>query len=182
MSQDKVSVIIRTFNRPRMLRRALESVAAQTLPAVEVMLINDGGASVQQLAIELGVQRGRWFGAEPNGAGLAEVDESDLGLRRPHSQTRPPIAQHPIVGHSHHGANQQRRSPPDSRSAQQSDHKSDEWGNRQTFEHQESAMTMSQDRTRVLMLVSISTSSPGPQLDRRLLAALHPAIGAHLIN
>ncbi|MCB9832227.1 MAG: glycosyltransferase [Planctomycetes bacterium] len=52
MSQDKVSVIIRTFNRPRMLRRALESVAAQTWPAVEVMLINDGGASVQDLVDE----------------------------------------------------------------------------------------------------------------------------------
>ncbi len=41
-----VSVIIRTRNRPRLLAEALDSVAAQTWPAVEAVVINDGGTAV----------------------------------------------------------------------------------------------------------------------------------------
>ncbi len=52
MKQQSVSVVIRTFNRPAMLRRALESVAAQTWPNIEVVLVNDGGESVQGLVNE----------------------------------------------------------------------------------------------------------------------------------
>ena len=37
-----VSVIIRTCGRPRVLRRALESVKRQTYPNVEIVLIEDG--------------------------------------------------------------------------------------------------------------------------------------------
>ncbi|NOZ78827.1 MAG: glycosyltransferase [Acidobacteria bacterium] len=44
-----VSVIIRTRNRPRLLAEALESVASQTWPEVEVVVINDGGTSVDDV-------------------------------------------------------------------------------------------------------------------------------------
>ncbi len=41
-----VSVIIPTYNRPLRLAEALESVAAQDYPAVEIVVVNDGGISV----------------------------------------------------------------------------------------------------------------------------------------
>lgn len=44
-----VSVILRTRNRPEFLREALESVAAQTWPRVEAVVVNDGGAPVDDV-------------------------------------------------------------------------------------------------------------------------------------
>ena len=41
-----ISVIIPTVRRPQRLWRALASVAAQTYPAVEVVVVNDGGLDV----------------------------------------------------------------------------------------------------------------------------------------
>jgi GT2 family glycosyltransferase/glycosyltransferase involved in cell wall biosynthesis len=41
-----VSVVVPTHNRPGPLRRALESIAAQTLAGVEAVVVNDGGADV----------------------------------------------------------------------------------------------------------------------------------------
>jgi GT2 family glycosyltransferase/LmbE family N-acetylglucosaminyl deacetylase len=41
-----VSVITRTKDRPRMLRKALESVAEQTYPNIEALVLNDGGVDV----------------------------------------------------------------------------------------------------------------------------------------
>ena len=38
-----VSVIVRSADRPRFLRRALASAAAQTYPNIEIVVINDGG-------------------------------------------------------------------------------------------------------------------------------------------
>ena len=48
-SGDLVSVIIRTRNRPGMLREALESVAAQTWPHREAVVCNDGGEDVSAI-------------------------------------------------------------------------------------------------------------------------------------
>ena len=44
-----VSVIIRTFQRPRRLWSALESVAMQTYPEVEIVVLNNGGVSVESV-------------------------------------------------------------------------------------------------------------------------------------
>jgi glycosyltransferase involved in cell wall biosynthesis/GT2 family glycosyltransferase len=41
-----VSIVVRTKDRPRLLERALASVAAQTHRPLEVVLVNDGGAAV----------------------------------------------------------------------------------------------------------------------------------------
>lgn len=40
----KVAVIVRTKDRPELLRRALESLLGQTYPAWEAVIVNDGGA------------------------------------------------------------------------------------------------------------------------------------------
>jgi glycosyltransferase involved in cell wall biosynthesis len=41
-----VSLIVRTFNRPRFLREALQSICAQIYPNIEIVVINDGGTDV----------------------------------------------------------------------------------------------------------------------------------------
>ena len=42
-----VSIIVRTKDRPRLLRRALQSIAAQTYRPIEVVLVNDGGCDLE---------------------------------------------------------------------------------------------------------------------------------------
>jgi len=41
-----VSIIVRTKDRPKLLRRALQSIAAQTYRPLEVVLVNDGGCGL----------------------------------------------------------------------------------------------------------------------------------------
>lgn len=41
-----VSIIVRTKDRPKLLRRALQSIAAQTYRPIEVVLVNDGGCEL----------------------------------------------------------------------------------------------------------------------------------------
>ena len=48
----KVSVIVRTFNRPQMLRRALRSIAEQTWKEREAVVVNDGGTDVAPMLAE----------------------------------------------------------------------------------------------------------------------------------
>lgn len=51
-----VSVIIRTKDRPNLLSDALKSVASQTYPNMEIVLVNDGGADVKALAEQIAGQ------------------------------------------------------------------------------------------------------------------------------
>ena len=44
-----VSVIVRTRNRPRLLTEALESLAAQSWPSVQAVVVNDGGTPVDDV-------------------------------------------------------------------------------------------------------------------------------------
>lgn len=46
MSTPSISVVIPTYNRPRALARALESVANQTTPADEIIVVDDGSTPV----------------------------------------------------------------------------------------------------------------------------------------
>lgn len=47
-----VSIIVRTKDRPKLLRRALQSIAAQTYRPLEVVLVNDGGCDLDVGEIE----------------------------------------------------------------------------------------------------------------------------------
>ena len=42
-----VSIIVRTKDRPELLKRALQSIAAQTYGPIEVILVNDGGCDLR---------------------------------------------------------------------------------------------------------------------------------------
>jgi glycosyltransferase involved in cell wall biosynthesis len=46
-----VSIIVRTKDRPRLLMRALQSIAVQTYSPIEVVLVNDGGSDLDTLEI-----------------------------------------------------------------------------------------------------------------------------------
>jgi glycosyltransferase involved in cell wall biosynthesis len=44
-----VSVIVRTKDRPHLLREALESIAAQTYSPIEAVIVNDGGVDIAEI-------------------------------------------------------------------------------------------------------------------------------------
>lgn len=52
MPADLVSVIVPTCNRPKLLRRTLDSLAAQTLQEFKVVVVNDAGAPAPEIARE----------------------------------------------------------------------------------------------------------------------------------
>jgi GT2 family glycosyltransferase len=56
MSEPMVSIIVRTKDRPRLLKRALQSIVAQTYRPIEVVLVNDGGCEldIEEIIIMLG--------------------------------------------------------------------------------------------------------------------------------
>ena len=51
-----VSIIVRTKDRPKLLKRAIQSIASQTYKPVEVVLVNDGGCdlAIEELKTVLG--------------------------------------------------------------------------------------------------------------------------------
>ena len=53
-----VSVIVRTKDRPTLLKRALQSIAGQTYRPIEVVVVNDGGCELDRNELE-GILRGR---------------------------------------------------------------------------------------------------------------------------
>jgi glycosyltransferase involved in cell wall biosynthesis len=57
MTPELISVIIPTYNRPHMLRQALASLQAQTDPAWEAIVVDDGDGGGLELAREFGNQR-----------------------------------------------------------------------------------------------------------------------------
>jgi len=52
----RVSVLVRTFNQPATLLRAIRSICAQTYPNIEIVIVNDGGRTVTE-AVEVGKRR-----------------------------------------------------------------------------------------------------------------------------
>ncbi|OPL12217.1 MAG: hypothetical protein AVO38_04130 [delta proteobacterium ML8_D] len=49
-----VSIVVRTKDRPQLLKEALESIAAQTYSPVEIIVVNDGGEDVSSLVDSFG--------------------------------------------------------------------------------------------------------------------------------
>lgn len=47
-----ISVIVRTQNRPHLLAKALQSIAAQTYPLVEAVVVNDGGCDIADVVAD----------------------------------------------------------------------------------------------------------------------------------
>lgn len=47
-----VSIIVRTFDRATLLARALDSIARQTYPSVEIVVVNNGGPDVRKVVQE----------------------------------------------------------------------------------------------------------------------------------
>ncbi len=90
----QVSVILRTKDRPQLLRRALASLASQTFKGFEVVLVNDGGGDVSAIAglfapqfpitlISHEVSKGRTAAAnrgwqESKGRWISFLDDDDI--------------------------------------------------------------------------------------------------------
>ncbi|HEY4574316.1 MAG TPA: glycosyltransferase, partial [Thermoanaerobaculia bacterium] len=87
----RVSVVVRTRDRPRLLAEALESLAAGAYRRAEVVLVNDGGATpavpdgypLQVVRVDLAESRGRAGAAEAGiaaatGDYVAFLDDDDL--------------------------------------------------------------------------------------------------------
>ncbi len=69
-SQALVSVVIPTYRRAAFLRRAIESVLAQTYPPVEVIVVEDGSRDAGNVASSFG-ERVRYVWQENQGAAVA---------------------------------------------------------------------------------------------------------------
>ena len=46
-----VSLIVRTKDRPALLREALQSICEQTYPKIEIIVVNDGGDDVSEVIL-----------------------------------------------------------------------------------------------------------------------------------
>ena len=46
-----VTLIVRTKNRPTLLAEALQSIAKQTYPKIEIIVVNDGGDDVSEITL-----------------------------------------------------------------------------------------------------------------------------------
>ncbi len=74
-----VSVITPTFNRPRYLRAAVESVVKQTLDDWELLVVNDGGEDVRHVVDAFSDDRIRYFHRSRNAGKAACLN---IALRR----------------------------------------------------------------------------------------------------
>lgn len=76
-----VSVIITTFNRPELLPRALDSVLAQTLSSLEIVVVNDGGVEVEGIVLAKGSDKIRYLRHEAN-RGVAAARNTGIKAAR----------------------------------------------------------------------------------------------------
>lgn len=75
-----VSVIIRTKDRPKMLDNALKSLAQQTYPAIEALIVNDDGVDVGEVVrgFEMVIERLRYIHLSP---GKGRSAAANIGLK-----------------------------------------------------------------------------------------------------
>lgn len=67
MAREKVSIIIPTYNRAKMLEKSVNSVLAQTYPWFEVLIIDDGSTdNTRQLVASFRDKRIRYYQMEKN--------------------------------------------------------------------------------------------------------------------
>jgi O-antigen biosynthesis protein len=78
----KVSVILPTFNRPAMLREALESILGQTLRDFEVIVVNDAGLDVEDVIARLKQDRRVVYFQHTVNKGLAAARNTGLRVAR----------------------------------------------------------------------------------------------------
>ena len=69
-----VSILTPTYNRPEMLRKMLTSIAAQTYPNIESVVVNDAGSPVEHIVAEFPFAR--LFNAETNGGTLSAMERA----------------------------------------------------------------------------------------------------------
>ena len=74
-----ITVIVPTYNRPELLRRALESISKQRYRHYEVIVINDGGEDVEQIVS--GFRRTRYIN-KPINQGLPAARNSGLSVAK----------------------------------------------------------------------------------------------------
>lgn len=73
----KVSVILTTYNRPEMLRRAVESVLSQTFEDYELIIMDDNSSNEEQLKYLLELEGGFFLGQNRIKVYRAEVQEEE---------------------------------------------------------------------------------------------------------
>jgi len=78
-----VSVIVRTYNRPDLLKQALESLKAQTLEDFETIVVNDGGdQEAEEVTASSGLANARYFMTKHEGCWAA----MNRGLEMAHGE------------------------------------------------------------------------------------------------
>lgn len=79
-----VSVIVPTYNRPKMLGECLDSINRQTYPNIEVMVVNDAGQDVGSVVSSHNVRNTMRYVEHPVNKGLAAARNS--GIRACHGK------------------------------------------------------------------------------------------------
>ncbi len=75
------SIIVRTYNRPRFLERALSSIAAQAYENVEAVVVNDAGDPVEEIVAKFPFAR-----LIVNEKNLGTTPSANVGLRAAHGE------------------------------------------------------------------------------------------------
>jgi len=78
-----VTVVIPTFNRPDMLKDAINSVRRQTVQDIEIIVVNDGGEDISELASSFNDNRIKFI-THPTNKGLAAA--RNTGIRNASAQ------------------------------------------------------------------------------------------------
>lgn len=81
-----ISVITRTQNRPEFLREAIRSVAGQTYPNIELIVINDGGENCNALVQEESVGSIQQIHYEQIMPNLGRSAAANIGLKQSHGK------------------------------------------------------------------------------------------------